>query len=111
LRITENNNFQKIGKYSIRPDGLEFGRQAIKQSRIEKNFVTIVDEVGRLELKDGGWADEIEKLTKQAGVILIMAVRDEFVESLMGKWNITEYSAYRVSTIDLIEFCNTIVKG
>lgn len=110
LRIEENKDYQKIGKYNILPDGLEFGLKAIRQSRTYETRVVIVDEVGRLELSDRGWATEIEQLTKQTGLILILAIRENFVESLMKKWNIEGYSFYKVSALDVEKFCDNIVR-
>ena len=62
LRITENEGLQKIGRFCILPEGLEMGIKAIEESRNTNIHLTIVDEVGKLELENKGWASEIDKL-------------------------------------------------
>lgn len=109
LRVTEKSDFQKIGKYTILPDGLEFGIQAIQQSIIEKEQVIIVDEVGRLELGGMGWAKNIEELLKQPGIVLIIAIRENFVEDLMQKWKVQDFAVYNIAKLDTEKFCAEIL--
>ena len=111
LRILENEDLQRIGKYCIQPDGLEAGLSSIKKSRTDKAEVIIIDEVGRLELRDKGWAPEIEQLLNKPESSILMAVRKDFVEDLIQKWKIENYVVSNISELDLDKFCEKLKIG
>jgi nucleoside-triphosphatase THEP1 len=48
----------------------------------------IVDEVGLLELQDGGWAEGITALLNGSSVCLLLTVRDIYVEQVIRKWQL-----------------------
>lgn len=96
LRSTEENIYPKIGKYSIFPQGLEKGKSILKKSAANKYNLVVIDEVGKLELNNQGWSDNIDELVHTSSVLLF-AVRDTFAEQVIQKWGIKDYSLFRVS--------------
>ena len=89
LRNSGPKDLEKIGRFFIIPDGLEKGLKAIKKSRTNNDQLTIIDEVGKLELNDKGWTNEIDKLFSTSTNDVLIAVREEFVEKVMAKWNLS----------------------
>ncbi|MFA5648122.1 MAG: nucleoside-triphosphatase [Bacteroidales bacterium] len=96
LRLAENENFERIGRYSILPEGYNFGRTALKNSSIDNNRLVIIDEVGKLDLDNQGWAESIAELVNSSQ-FLVFAVRDTFAELVINKWDLKDYSVFKVS--------------
>jgi len=75
----------KIMKFSIKNEGLEFGRAVLTKALI-KNEIVIIDEVGLLELQDGGWSQILLKVNESRNKMFIITARDIFVEELIAKY-------------------------
>jgi nucleoside-triphosphatase THEP1 len=103
LRNTGNPNQERIGNYYILPEGLLQGKEAIKKSGENKNHITIIDEIGRLELENGGWADEFQKLLSFPGNTFLIVVRNELVEKAIEKWKLKPHKIFTISEIDYSE--------
>lgn len=97
LRIEENTDYQKIGKYSIHPQGLALGMQALSTSQHSDNKLVIIDEIGRLELSGKGWAESLEILLKAGNNVVLLAVRDQFVDQVIEKWSFEKPFVFSVS--------------
>jgi nucleoside-triphosphatase THEP1 len=106
---TGGKSIHKIGKFKILPGGLELGLTAICQARIERTDVMIVDEVGKLELQDGGWAKAIEPLFLYFGNPVLLFIRNDFTEEVMQKWRIEPYTVIDVSGLEIDPFCEAII--
>lgn len=110
LCLSDNMKFQKIGRYSILPQGLALGQTALCLSSNIMNRVVIIDEAGFLELNNGGWAEQIDKLLNASYHTLILSVRDQFVQDFIEKWSIKNYSVFNVSEKDCDEIASEICK-
>jgi nucleoside-triphosphatase THEP1 len=105
LRLTKHEDLNKIGKYSIFPEGLLLGSDALKVSNNLKNRIIVVDEIGYLELDNQGWASNIQDLVQASNNHLLLVVRDSLVEKVIQKWNfkpcfvsyISENNCYTIS--------------
>lgn len=109
LRIDEKCGTEKIGKYTICPEGLAFGEKILNESALKNNLV-LVDEVGQLELVGRGWSVNIEKLIS-ADARVIFVVRDEFVKRVMDKWNLSDAAVFKISDIDFRDAGKTIMRS
>ncbi|MDD2549000.1 MAG: nucleoside-triphosphatase [Bacteroidales bacterium] len=96
LRLAEIENHERIGRYSILPKGYDFGRTALKRSKLNNSRLVIIDEVGRLDLDNQGWAENIDELVNSSQ-FLIFAVRDVFADEVVKKWDLKDYSIFKVS--------------
>lgn len=96
LRNNDDESSSKIGKYSISKIGFDMGINALNKSANNKPDVVVIDEVGKLELNNQGWANNINELLNGSS-LLIFAVRDSFVEQVIQNWNLTNFSVHKVS--------------
>ena len=96
LRLADNDNHDRIGRFSILPEGYNAGRSALKNSRNSNNRLVIIDEVGRLDLDNQGWAENISELVN-GSQFLVFAVRDIFTEQVIDKWDLKDYSIFKAS--------------
>lgn len=76
---------EKIMKFSILSEGLEFGNAIIKAAIENKNII-IIDEVGLMELQNRGWYQSIGNIKKLQNKIFIITARDIFVDELIEKF-------------------------
>jgi len=99
LRKTGDKNSPRIGSYSILSEGLKKGHDVLKNSQ-NNHQVVVIDEVGRLELDNGGWADNIRDLLSCSKSHLILSVRDRLIEEVINKWSLQDYTVLDVSDKD-----------
>ena len=100
LRISSDKSLNKIGKYSIFPQGLAMGYNALTVARNINCRVVILDEIGALELENNGWANNLTGLLSAQNNHIILSVRDSFVEKVIQKWNIGNSIVYNISEFD-----------
>jgi len=96
LRTSQDERLPKLGRYRMLPDGLNKGHRALKKS-LKLHRVVVVDEVGRLELEDAGWAENLHYLLSHSGCSVILSVRDRFMEEVIAKWYLKDYTVLPVS--------------
>lgn len=81
-----------IGKFYLSEDAIVFARAAI-ESAIATDQIVFLDEVGRLELDDKGHADALRTLLR-SGAIPVLFVRTKFVEGVVEKFAIADYTSF-----------------
>ncbi len=91
---------EQIGRFSICPEGIEKGNQALRSSIQNKYDLVIIDEVGRLELGDRGWSDALKKLTEMPEPPLLITVRKGLEQKIIDKWKISNYEVVNVEVSD-----------
>jgi nucleoside-triphosphatase THEP1 len=109
LRQSDYGNLMKIGGYSIFPEGLQKGREALKLSVNTDNRIVIIDETGSLELEDKGWDECIQNLVSASQNHILLVVRDIFVEKVIQKWNFTNVFILDVNLNDYIANSRIII--
>jgi iron complex transport system ATP-binding protein len=110
LREKGNKNLEKIGKFHIFNEGLATGKNALNLNNIMNNKIIIIDEVGKLELENNGWAYAINDLFHHAKHHIILVVRNQFVKDVIDKWHIEEYTLYDIANHNSMEINNDIIK-
>lgn len=86
----------KIGKFSYSEAVFEKANDYL--CSITSGFV-IIDEIGRLELDDKGFARGLRALLDKKEVDLYIVVREDFLPSVIRKFNIGEYHLIMGSTL------------
>ena len=100
LRENEECGSEKIGRFTISPEGLALGRSVLHSLIMKENSIVIVDEVGMLELKDGGWSEGISELLKTPAKNIVLSVRNTFVNEVKIKFGISEAIIFNISETD-----------
>jgi nucleoside-triphosphatase THEP1 len=111
LRQDEECGSEKIGKFTICPDGLAMGRTILHSLIMKGNLIIIVDEVGLLELKGKGWSDGISELLKTTGKNIILTIRNTFVNEVKIKFGISEAIILNISETNYEEAGRLIMKN
>jgi nucleoside-triphosphatase THEP1 len=109
LRKADDDKSPHIGSYSILSEGVEKGCKALRHSQDHSQLV-VVDEVGKLELNDKGWAENLDHLLNGSGHNLILSVRERFMEEVIDRWNLQDYTIIRVSGSDPVKNSRVIAQ-
>lgn len=88
-----------IGKFSILPEGLQFGKKILHAGLHGKNKLVFIDEVGALELRGEGWSESLDALTAKGNNHLLLVVRDEFTLKVIERWNLQAAEIIRISEV------------
>ncbi len=109
LRKNSNNNYEKIGKYYIYPQGFSHGNEILKLSKNIDNKIVVIDEVGFLELENKGWANNISELIKETNKHLLITVRENLVENVINKWEFKNYFIFNISENSAVTISDSII--
>lgn len=91
LRESGENDFEKIGKFFIFPQGVKFGKESLQKVKNTDIQLVIIDEIGRLELTGKAWANEINELLQYQNFIFLWVVRDTFLGEIIEFWKLKNY--------------------
>jgi nucleoside-triphosphatase THEP1 len=100
LRQNEESGSEKIGRFTISPEGLAVGRAVLHSLIMKGNSIVIIDEVGLLELQDKGWAESIRELLQKRANHILLTVRNTFVNEVKIKFEISEAIIFNISETD-----------
>jgi nucleoside-triphosphatase THEP1 len=92
---TEHKNYLKYGRFYFDRGAISFGEELLESG--PANAVRIIDEVGLLELNGNIWAPAIRKLLKQDDLIMIITVRDSFVDEVIHTFDLNDVKLIQLS--------------
>ena len=91
---------KSIGKYFIDSDTEQKAKQILSDALLKGADIIIIDEVGRLELRGGGWCEELQELLQSNKATLVLSVRDSFVQPVI------EY--FKIDNVEVCEVENAL---
>jgi nucleoside-triphosphatase THEP1 len=97
LSLDEKAGNESIGKYTLCPKGISYGKSALQSQVNGRNKTVVIDEIGMLELRGGGWSDNLDELVNKSGNHLLMVVRDEFVEQVKERWKFSDAVIFNIN--------------
>lgn len=110
LRLGGNCGTESIGRFTICPDGLAFGKNVLNSINLPECRIVIIDEVGMLEISGRGWAGSLTDLLSNPGCHILISVRDIFIDEVKKKFNLGPAEVLRVSENDPLETSSALVK-
>ena len=87
----------RYGKYYFSPEALEFGKHILQKVTEENTDLIVIDEIGPVEMKGRGWADDIERLVSTSHIPQLWVVRQSLLKKAMRQWNIGEVLVIDIS--------------
>jgi nucleoside-triphosphatase THEP1 len=100
LQQNEEYGSEKIGRFTICPEGLAMGRAALHSLIPKEDRIIIIDEVGLLELNDKGWSECIIKLLQGQANSILLSVRDKFVNEVKIKFDLGDALTFNINETD-----------
>lgn len=99
LLLCKNSNdsgFERVGRFYFNMETLEAGNSILKRS--DRSDVCAIDEIGRFELMEKVWFDSLKRVIKENKCVLIITVRDEFVEEVITHFKMVDPSVFTLET-------------
>jgi nucleoside-triphosphatase THEP1 len=101
LARKSGTGLEKIGPFAFSEAGLALGRRTLRESAAAQ--VVIVDEIGPLELKGGGWTKEVVELLRESSAALVLVVREELSARVRGWVQPIRQSVHELRLDELVE--------
>lgn len=109
LRLSNEAEKERIGRFKIFAEGFERGVDILKRIQLSDKKIIIIDEVGVLELGDKGWSGSITEILKTSEKHLLITVREDYIEKVIRKWNLSEPVVFKVTETDYLTAANIII--
>lgn len=88
---------ETCGQYYFYPEGMKFASNSLDPDYLKESIVVFVDEVGRLELSKHGFYSHIIKLLSSDLKAIFLVLREDFIEAVKEKFNVTPQKIITVS--------------
>lgn len=85
----------KIGKFYFSEKTFVWGQVIIEKAILSTTEILVLDEIGRLELEDKGWANILSQMLK-SDKELYLVFRKEYVLELINKFSIADYQIVNI---------------
>jgi len=99
-----------VTPFEFFPEGLTAGNRALALKNCRNSSVIIVDEIGKLELKDSGWARFLAPLLTITTAHHIWIVRKKLVAAVCETWNFRPVKIIDVNNKNSLNLLKTILK-
>lgn len=97
---TEEKNGNRIGRFIIHDAGLNAGRKILTEAGQKNCDVIFIDEVGKLELNGGGWADQLRKLLDSTSSKIVLSIRKGSEYEVLAHFQILKYEIIPVKKVE-----------
>jgi nucleoside-triphosphatase len=97
LRMNENGNRENQSHYIQLEGAQEEGQKLLSGKSITHSQVILIDEIGRFEIRGGGWSASLGKLLEDEHACLVIAVRTDMVKDVVECFNINSYFQINVN--------------
>ena len=109
LNLKEDKESEGIGRFIIDPSALNWGREILSAGNTTDNNVLVIDEVGKLELENGGWRNSLERVLTIPGLNIVISVRKRYLKEIIESFGIINYKVFLVSDINYRDIESEIV--
>lgn len=104
-----SENLERVGSFSVLPQGLEFGLEQLKPERYTEYELVIIDEIGKLELLGKGWAEKIEELLILQKNHILMVIREDCIDKAIEKWNFKNFLILKIGEVETKDAVKRII--
>jgi len=98
IRNKFSKGWVRYGKYYFNPKGEEFGKRILESIYSAGIDLLVIDEIGPVELKGRGWAEQVERLVNTSSNTQLWVVRKPLLKKVIRQWNIGDILVLDVST-------------
>lgn len=110
LRQNSDCGNERVGRFTICRKGLDDGIRILSGLDLPANGIAIIDEVGFLELRDEGWAENITRLLNSTQCNIILTTRLALLDRVKEKWGIAGAVILDINEIDYSRAGKTILE-
>ena len=103
FQITQQDNSVSIGKFAFNQDVFNKACDILINTLTLENKFVIIDEVGPLELKEGGYYQSlltlIEKSKQKDDLTIILVVREHLIADVVSKFNLKDVENIKIDKL------------
>jgi len=92
-----HEGWPRYGRFFFNQKAFAEGERMIKKAIEHKSSLVLIDEVGPLELEGSGWAAMLDLLLKEKGLCQIWVVRENILDRVLERWNISADMVIHIS--------------
>ena len=90
---------ERIGRYAVNLEGRQRANRWIREALAGTGRAVLIDEVGRLEIRNGGFSGSVSAaLAESAEKTLYLVVRSEFVSDIMSRFAISRAVVWEIES-------------
>jgi len=97
-----------FGHFFFKRKGLEFGLSALDKIHYTHPDVLVIDEVGGMELHNGGWSRFLETISNETAGTVILVVRESLVDQVITRWKLAGCQIIRPGEVPPEDLLQTI---
>lgn len=109
LASTQIKSDLRFGKFYFNKEAFRFGEKVINRDIKNYDYI-LIDEVGMLEIQNGGWYQTIENLFKHPDKKQIWVVRRKYIDNLVKTFGIVEVCIIDIHKDNIEEVINKLTK-
>ncbi|MBI9068284.1 MAG: hypothetical protein JEZ09_13405 [Salinivirgaceae bacterium] len=109
LKDTGLINENSIGRFQINNETLRIGHEILSTENVKTKEIFVIDEVGFLEIKNKGWASSINKLLTNEKAIIVLTVRDDFVDRVIEKFQLRNPKIFLAAETNAKDIASLII--
>ena len=98
--IEENKGWLKYRRFFFNPEAFTNGEAWIRNGLANHPDLVVIDEVGPMELQGLGWWNILKLIEKRMDIAQIWIVREQILQEVTMKWNISEENIFRVTEVE-----------
>ncbi len=110
LRKSNSHYTIAVGNYTINPDAVAFGTTILNTDIHRTANLLIIDEIGKLELNNQGWAAGLEDILSKQHNNLLLVVRENCIDDILAKFGIINYQMYYLDATNANTIKDRIIK-
>lgn len=111
LRLGNGSIHNRIGRFTIDPDGLKRGVEILVNTIDQGKELVVIDEIGKLELRGEGWAAALQQLLALSECTLLLTVRKGMEQEMVDRWHLSDYQIVHVGITDPVYLAEKIAKS
>lgn len=101
---------EHFNRFKFKESAIEEGRRILDYENLGDAKVVFVDEIGPIELNNGGWSAPINELLKHKGVLQVWSVRRHLVEQVATAWQVGEVTILDIAEDSIADSVSAIRK-
>lgn len=98
----------KAGSFYIDKKGFDFGNKILNHSKIKKEEIIFIDEIGPFELKGKGWSAAIENIFQNTENMQVWIVREGLKHDVLKRFDITKATIFDIEKDEINKVANFI---
>ncbi len=103
--------WKRHGHYYFNPETIRAGQEVLLKIKEADADILVVDEVGPMEMRNEGWAQAIEELSKTSALPQIWVVRKSLAKKAARKWNTGDVYIFDMKTVSTEEAAGRIIQN